>query len=102
MAARRESCWGGRRGAMAGSGKKRLPYRITLGGLLAVTMAVNIAFCLFWYGADSIKAPVMGAIAMEAPESMDRSGSWWAIFAGASFLGGALGAAIGQVFRDER
>jgi uncharacterized membrane protein len=66
---------------MAGSRKERLPYQITLRGLLAVTTAFTISLCLFWYA-----------------ECLE---SWWAIFAGAAFMGGALGAVIGQVFRDE-
>ena len=30
------------------------------------------------------------------------SSAIWAVLAGASFMGGALGAAIGQIFRDEK
>jgi uncharacterized membrane protein len=66
---------------MAGRRRERLPYQITLRGFVAVTTAFTIALCLFWYA--------------ECFES------WWAIFAAASFMGGALGAVIGQVFRDE-
>jgi hypothetical protein len=87
---------------MAGSGKMRLPYQITPIGLLAVSTSFVISLCLFWYGRESVEAPVMRLLAIEVPESMASSGSWWDILAGASFMGGALGAAIGQVFRDER
>jgi hypothetical protein len=80
---------------------RRLPYQITRGGLIAFSMAVLISLGLFWYGAEAAGA-FMQPPPMRAPEPMARPGGWWAIFAGASFLGGALGAAIGQVFRDER
>jgi hypothetical protein len=90
-------------GATAVSGKERLPYEITRGGLLAVGTAFIISLCLFWYGAESVAAPFMRAMAIEVPESIASSSSpFWAILAGASFMGGALGTAIGQVFRDER
>jgi hypothetical protein len=87
---------------MAGSRKKRLPYQITPSGFVAVSTGFIISLCLFWYGAESIKAPVVRMLAIEVPESIASSGSWWSLLAGASFIGGAFGAAIGQVFRDER
>jgi hypothetical protein len=87
---------------MAGARKERLPYQITLRGFLAVTTAFTLSLCLFWYGAESLEASVLRAMAREVPNSMASSGNWWALLAGASFMGGALGAAIGQVFRDEK
>src|SRR5258708_9312734 len=66
-------------------------------------MAFIISRCLFCYGAESVEAMVMRAMAIELPESIANSSSrFWAILAGASFMGGAFGAAIGQVFRDEK
>jgi hypothetical protein len=81
--------------------RKRLPYEITRGGFIAFSAAVLISLGLFWYGAEVAEAFVQPP-PMRAQESMARPGGWWAIFAGASLLAGALGAAIGQVFRDER
>ena len=81
---------------------KRLPYQVTRRGLLAVTTAFIISLCLFGCGFGCFEAPAQRALAMGVPVSATSSGSWWAIFAGASFMGGALGAVIGQVFRDER
>jgi hypothetical protein len=85
---------------MAGSGKKRPPYQLPHRGLLAT--AFFISLCLFGYGAESVAAPFMRAMAMEVPESIKRTSSpFWAILVGASLMGGALGAVIVQVFRDE-
>jgi hypothetical protein len=70
---------------------------------MAAGAALLTSICLFWYGAETVEATVM-VMAMPGGGylSIGRPGSWWAIFAGASLLGGVLGAAIGQVFRDER
>jgi hypothetical protein len=82
---------------------ERLPYEITRSGLLAVSAAFLISLCLFWYGAGSIEAPLMRAMAIEVPKSIARTNSpFWAILAGASFMGGGVGAAIGHLFRDEK
>jgi hypothetical protein len=86
---------------MAGLGKERLPYQITPGGLLAVITAFTVSLCLFCYGGECFVGPIKRTMAMEVPEPAGW-GSWWAIVVAASFMGGALGAAIGQVFRDER
>jgi hypothetical protein len=86
---------------MARSRRERLPYRITRGGLLAVTTAFTLSLCLFWYGGRSFVDPLIPPIPGEFPTPPIPYG-WWALFAGASLMGGALGAAIGQVFRDER
>lgn len=77
--------------------RKRLPYQVTRRGLLAVTTAFTISLCLFWYGGEDF----VGLVAIETPPPLSPY-SWWAILAGASFMGGAFGATIGQVFRDER
>jgi hypothetical protein len=87
---------------MARSRKERLPYRVTRGGFVAVSAAVLISLGLFWYGRESVEGVVMRGLIMEVPESMANEDRWWAIFAGSSFLGAALGTAIGQLFRDER
>jgi hypothetical protein len=82
---------------------ERLPYEITRSGLLAVGAAFLISLCLFWYGAGSIEATLMRMMAIEVPKSIARTNSpFWAILAGASFMGGGLGAAIGHLFRDEK
>jgi hypothetical protein len=80
---------------MAESRKQRLPYQISRGGFLAVTTAFTISLCLLGYGGEAFLAAIIG------PEPASPNG-WWAFLAGASFMGGALGAVIGQVFRDER
>lgn len=87
---------------MLGSRRKRLPYQVTRGGLLVVGTACILSLGLFWYGVEGFEAPATRAMGIDVPVSRTNSGSWWAIFAGASLLGGALGAAIGQVFRDEK
>jgi hypothetical protein len=76
---------------MAGSRKKRLPYQVTRGGLRVVGAAFIMSLCLFWYSAERAEIPVMA-----------NPGNWLAGLAAASLMGGALGAAIGQIFRDER
>jgi hypothetical protein len=96
---------GGPRASGAASGLRngRLPYEITRSGLLAVGAAFLFSLCLFWYGAGSIEAPLMRVMAIEVPKSIARTNSpFWAILAGASFMGGALGTAIGHLFRDEK
>jgi hypothetical protein len=85
---------------MAGSGKKRLPYQVTLSGFVALSTGFIISLCLFWYGAEVLKLR-MRVLAVGPPEPIAIS-CFWAVLDGASFMGAALGAAIGQVFRDER
>ena len=86
---------------MAPRRSERLPYQFTLRGFVAVTTALTIALCLFWYGGEDFVGPIRRLIRIEYPVAINPFG-WWACVAGASFLGGALGAVIGQVFRDER
>ena len=86
---------------MAGPKKTRLPYEVTRKGLAAVCIAFIASLCLFWYGAESIKFPVMRAMAIELPAHTADS-PFWPILAGASLMGGAIGAVAGQWFRDER
>ena len=80
---------------MAGSGKERLPYEITRSGWLAVGAAFIISLCLFWYAAEN-----GNVMAMATGEP--GCSTLLAVFPGGSFMGGALGAVIGQVFRDEK
>jgi hypothetical protein len=87
--------------ATPGSEEWPLPYEITWGGLRAVGAAFLISLCLFGYGAGTVMAvlrPIPGA-----EEIVDRGClHFFAVLAGGSFLGGALGAAIGHVFRDHK
>jgi MFS family permease len=89
-------------GAMAGSGKKRLPYEITQSGLLAVSTAFIISLCLFWYGAESVAAIVKQVMGIEPCPIASSCPRFSAILAGASIMGGALGAVIGRLFQDDR
>src|SRR5580700_10244106 len=88
-------------GAMPGSKKDRLPYRVTSSGLLAVTTAVIISLCLFWYGAGSVKAAVMQTMAMEPPQPFVNSNTW-AIFVGAPFIGAHLVLRLVRCFETKR
>jgi hypothetical protein len=81
--------------------RRRLRYQVTRRGLLAVSTALTISICLFWYGGEDFVGSIRWEPGIEVP--MQRSPySWWAILVGASFMGGALGAAIGHAFQDER
>jgi hypothetical protein len=71
--------------------KPRLPYRVTLGGILGVLVAIGLALALFRHAVMSVcyadGFPIINL---------------WAVFGGTALLGGAVGAPIGQIFRDER
>ena len=72
--------------------KKLLPFQFTLAGFIAVVMASGLALGLLGYAATDLyycNAPVRGIALLY-------------LLGGAAILGGAIGAAIGHVFRDER
>jgi hypothetical protein len=71
---------------MASRRQKRLPYQFTLGGLIAVVTAICLSLGLFRYAAVGNHDP--GLVL-------------FAVLGGVSLMGGAIGAAIGQIFRDE-
>jgi hypothetical protein len=87
---------------MAGSEKKRIPHQISPGGLLAVSTAFIISLCLFWYGAESVAHMVKVVVAIESPPIAASCSRFCAILAGASIMGGALGALIGRLFQVDR
>ena len=76
---------------MARQGKKRLPYQVTPDGLFAVITALSLSLGLFWYAWISLNRENIVT---------------WSVFlnfiGGASLMGAAIGAAIGQLFRDDR
>ena len=87
--------------AMPAPEKWPLRYEITRGGLRAVGAAFLISLCLFGYGAGNVMA-VLNPIPGSEPIVDKGCLHLLAVLAGGSFMGGALGAAIGQVFRDEK
>jgi hypothetical protein len=78
-----------------------LPYEITWGGLRAVGAAFLISLCLFGYGAGNVMA-VLNPIPGSEPMADLGCLHVLAVLAGGPLMGGALGAAIGHVFRDEK
>jgi hypothetical protein len=77
-----------------------LPYGFTRRSLLAVGAAFLISLCLFGYGAGIIIAIAMPKLGSEL--IVDGCSQFLAVLAGGSFLGGALGAAIGKASLDDK
>jgi hypothetical protein len=87
--------------AMPGLDGRRLPFGFTRGGLLAVGAAFLVSLCLFGYGTGTMLA-VLNPIPGSDPIGAKGCSYLLAVLAGGSFMGGALGAAIGHLFRDEK
>jgi len=76
---------------MAKPGRKLLPYQFTLGGLLAVITAFCLSLGLFRW-----------AWIILTRENIVTCSVFLNVIGGASLMGAAIGAAIGQAFRDDR
>jgi hypothetical protein len=89
--------------AMPGREERPLPFRFTRNSLLFVGAAFLISLCLFWYGTGSVIAmanPIPGA---EAPKPLvQNSTPFFAVLAGGSLLGAALGAVVGKACLDDK
>jgi hypothetical protein len=81
--------------------KERLPFKTTPKGVVVVIVAFIVSLGLFWAAHESIMSVVFRTAAIEAGKPA-TNGDIGCFLAGAACLGGAVGAVVGQWFREEK